>query len=146
MKLSTWDPFREMEAVLDRYRAPTKAATTSQTENITRADWYPTVDVSETKGAFHIHAELPGVKKEDVKVTVHDGVLQLSGHRDSRHESSEKKLHRIERSYGSFSRSFALPDNVQSTEVEANFQDGVLEIDLPKSQAEKNKQVEVKIS
>ena len=143
MKLTKWDPFREMEAVLDRYRAP---ANTSKTENITQADWYPTVDVSETDGAYHIHAELPGVKKADIKVTVHDGVLQLSGHRESHHESDDKKVHRIERSYGSFSRSFSLPDNVQDSEVEANFQDGVLEVDIPKSQQEKPKQVDVKIS
>lgn len=145
MKLSKWDPFREMEAVLDRYRA-SPAIGNHSTENIARADWYPTVDVSETDGAYHVHAELPGVKKEDISVTVNDGVLKLSGHRESRHESDEKKIHRIERSYGSFSRSFSLPENVLASEVEANFQDGVIEVDIPKSRQEAPKQVNVKVS
>jgi len=143
MKLSKWDPFREMEAVLDRYRP---GRSLSQSEEITRADWYPTVDVSETDGAYHIHAELPGVKKEDIKVSVHEGVLNLTGHRESRHEESDKRMHRIERSYGSFSRSFSLPENVNAETVEANFQDGVLEIDIPKVDVPKPKQVEVKVS
>lgn len=145
MKLSTWDPFREMDAVLDRYRANPRAAV-EKTEGMTRSDWYPVVDVSETEGAFHIHAELPGVKKEDIKVSVHNGVLSLSGHRESRFEEKKNKLHRIERSYGSFSRSFTLPDNVTDEKVEANFQDGILEIDIPKQAEQKPKQVEVKIS
>ena len=143
MKLAKWDPFREMEAVLDRYRP---GRSLSQSEDIARADWYPTVDVSETEGAYHIHAELPGVKKEDIKVSVHDGVLMLSGHRESKHEENDKKVHRIERSYGSFSRSFSLPENVSAEQVEANFQDGVLEVDIPKVDVPKSKQVEVKVS
>ena len=145
MKLSTWDPFREMEAVLDRYRSNPERSI-ARAEGITRSDWYPSVDVSETQGAFHIHAELPGVKKENIKVSVHDGVLTLSGQRESKHEEQSKKVHRIERSYGSFSRSFSLPENVSNETVEANFQDGVLEIDIPKEEAKKPKQVDVKIS
>jgi len=143
MKLATWDPFREMEAVLDRYR-PGRAL--SKTEDMARADWYPSVDVSETDGAFHIHAELPGLKKDDIKVAVHDGVLTLSGQRESKHEETSGKVHRIERSYGSFSRSFALPDNVNAELVEANYQDGILEVDIPKAEIPKPKQIEVKVS
>lgn len=145
MKLSTWDPFREMEAVIDRYRSNPEQGV-MKAEGITRSDWYPSVDVSETAGAFHIHAELPGVKKENIKVSVHEGVLSLSGHRESKHEDTNKKVHRVERSYGSFSRSFALPDNVNSEKVDANFQDGVLEIDIPKQELKKPKQVDVKVS
>jgi HSP20 family protein len=143
MKLAKWDPFREMEAVLDRYRP---GRSLGQSEEMARSDWYPTVDVSETDGAYHIHAELPGVKKEDIKVSVHEGVLSLTGQRESKHEENNKKVHRVERSYGSFSRSFALPENVSAEQVEANFQDGVLEIDIPKAEVPKPKQVEVKIS
>lgn len=141
--MTTWDPFKEMEAVLDRYR-PRRAL--AKHEEIATADWYPSVDVAETERAFHIHAELPGVKKEDIKVNVNDGVLTLSGHRESKSEDKTKKYHRIERSYGSFSRSFALPDDVIPDKVEASFQDGVLEVDLPKSKEEKPKQVDVKIN
>jgi len=141
--MTTWDPFREMEAVLDRYR-PSRAI--SKHEEMATADWYPSVDVSETERAFHIHAELPGVKKEDIKVNVHDGVLTLSGRHEAKKEEKDKKFHRIERSYGSFSRSFSLPENVEADNVEAAFQDGVLEIDLFKSEKQKPKQVEVKVS
>lgn len=141
--MTTWDPFKEMEAVLDRYRP---RRTLAKHEEIATADWYPSVDVAETERAFHIHAELPGVKKEDIKVNVNDGVLTLSGHRQSKSEDNTKKYHRIERSYGSFSRSFALPDDVMPEKVEASFQDGVLEVDLPKSKDEKPKQVDVKIN
>ena len=141
--MTTWDPFKDMEAVLDRYR-PTRSL--AKHEEIATADWYPSVDVAETERAFHIHAELPGVKKEDIKVNVNDGVLTLSGHRKAKLEEKGKKFHRVERSYGSFSRSFALPDNVKPDSVQANFQDGVLEVDLPKSIDEKPKQVDVKIN
>ncbi|EAT13949.1 Hsp20/alpha crystallin family protein [Bermanella marisrubri] len=142
MKLTTWDPFREMEAVLDRYRP---ARGVASNEEITRSDWYPSVDVSETDAAFHIHAELPGVKKDDIKVTVHDGILTLSGQRENVHEQKDKKVHRVERSFGSFRRSFTLPDNVQGEDVQANFQDGVLEVDIPKVEKQKPKQVEVQV-
>jgi len=141
--MTTWDPFKEMEAVLDRYRP---RRTLAKHEEIATADWYPSVDVAETERAFHIHAELPGVKKEDIKVNVNDGVLTLSGHRKSKSEDKKKKYHRIERSYGFLSRSIALPDDVMPEKVEASFQDGVLEVDLPKSKDEKPKQVDVKIN
>lgn len=141
--MTTWDPFREMEAVLDRYR-PNR--TPAKHEEMATADWYPSVDVSETERAFHIHAELPGIKKEDIKVNVHDGVLTLSGKREAKKEEQGKKYHRIERSYGSFSRSFSLPENVEADNVEATFQDGVLEVDLIKSEKEKPKKIEIKVT
>jgi len=142
--MNVWDPFRDMEAVLDRYR-PNQNRTINKHEDMASADWYPSVDVAESESAFHIHAELPGVKKDDIKIHVHEGLLTLSGQRESKKEETGKKFHRIERSYGSFSRSFRLPDNVEAENVEANFQDGVLEIDLHKSQKQAPKQIEVKV-
>ena len=111
MNLTNWDPFKEMEAVLDRYR-PTRGA--DQHQDMASVDWYPSVDVSESDRAFHIHAELPGVKKEDIKINVHEGVLTIKGNRESKLEETNKQLHRIERSYGAFSRSFSLPDKIRS--------------------------------
>jgi HSP20 family protein len=145
MKISKWDPFREMESILDRYRPHSEGKLTSS-EGMTQSDWYPCVDVSESPEAFHIHAELPGVKKVDIKVSVHDGVLTLSGERESNHENTDDKVHRVERSYGSFSRSFSLPGYVSCEVVDANFKDGVLDINIPKEEIKTPKQEEVAIN
>jgi len=143
-----WDPFRELEDMSERlnrmFNRPAGRSTGGK-ETITVADWIPTVDVAETDAEYLIKAELPEVKKEDVKVTVEDGVLTISGER--RHEAEEKgkKYHRVERSYGSFVRSFALPDHVDDAKVKAEYKDGVLQLHLPKSEKAKPKAIDVKI-
>jgi HSP20 family protein len=109
------------------------------------ADWVPSVDVSETDGEYQIKAEIPDVKKEDVKVTVEDGVLTIQGERKQEKEEKGKKYHRVECSYGSFVRSFTLPDLVDEGKVKAEFKDGVLNLKLPKSEKAKPKSIEVKI-
>jgi HSP20 family protein len=109
------------------------------------ADWVPSVDVSETDGEYQIKAEIPDVKKEDVKVTVEDGVLTIQGERKQEKEVTGKKYHRVERSYGSFVRSFTLPDLVDEEKVKAEFKDGVLNLQLPKSEKAKPKAIEVKV-
>ncbi|OGW64469.1 MAG: heat-shock protein Hsp20 [Nitrospirae bacterium RIFCSPLOWO2_02_FULL_62_14] len=121
------------------------ARSTDGKEAITVADWIPTVDIAETDAEYQIKAELPEVKKEDVKVTVEDGELTISGER--RHETEEKgkKYHRVERSYGSFVRSFTLPDHVDDAKVKAEYKDGVLHLHLPKSEKAKPKAIDVKI-
>lgn len=146
--LMRWDPFRELEDVSERlnrvFNRPA-SRTTDGKEAITVADWIPTVDISETEAEYQIKAELPEVKKEDVKVTVEDGVLTIQGER--RHEAEErgKKYHRVERSYGSFVRSFTLPDHVDDAKVKAEYKDGVLHLRLPKSEKAKPKAIEVKV-
>jgi HSP20 family protein len=112
---------------------------------MTVADWVPSVDVSETEGEYQIKAELPEVKKEDVKVTVEDGVLTIQGERKHEKEEKGKKYHRVERSYGSFVRSFTLPDLVDEEKVKAEFKDGVLNVQLPKSEKAKPKAIEVAV-
>ena len=113
---------------------------------MTAADWTPTVDISETEAEYAIKAELPEVKKEDVKVTVEDGVLTIQGERKQEKEEKGKKYHRIERSYGRFVRSFTLPDTVDEGKVRAEYADGVLNLHLPKSEKAKPKQIDVKIA
>lgn len=146
--LMRWDPFRELEDVSERlnrvFNRPA-TRTTDGKEAITVADWIPTVDISETEAEYQIKAELPEVKKEDVKVTVEDGVLTIQGER--RHEAEEKgkKFHRVERSYGSFVRSFTLPDHVDDAKVKAEYKDGVLHLHLPKSEKAKPKAIDVKV-
>jgi HSP20 family protein len=115
-------------------------------ETMTVADWTPTVDISESDGEYLIKAELPEVKKEDVKVTVEDGVLTLQGERRQEKEEKGKRYHRVERSYGSFVRSFTLPESVDETGVKAEYKDGVLSLHLPKSEKVKPKAIDVKVA
>jgi HSP20 family protein len=114
-------------------------------ETMVVADWVPAVDISETDGGYQIKAEIPDVKKEDVKVTLEDGVLTIQGERKQEKEENGKKYHRVERSYGSFVRIFTLPDLVDEGKVKAEFKDGVLNLQLPKSEKAKPKSIEVTV-
>jgi HSP20 family protein len=114
-------------------------------ETMIIADWVPSVDVSETDGEYQIKAEIPDVKKEDVKVTLEDGVLTIQGQRKQEKEDKGTKYHRVERAYGSFVRSFTLPDLVDEQKVKAEFKDGVLNLQLPKSEKAKPKAIEVTV-
>lgn len=143
-----WDPFRELEDVSDRLnRMLTRPAmrTSNNKETMIVADWTPSVDISETEGEYQIKAEIPDVKKEDVKVTLEDGVLTIQGQRKQETEEKGTKYHRIERSYGSFARTFSLPDVIEVDKVRAEFKDGVLHLHLPKSEKAKPKAIEVKV-
>jgi len=111
-------------------------------EGMLSADWIPSVDIIENDDSFVIKAELPEVKKEDVKVSIDKNILTFSGER--RTEQKDEKEHRIERSYGSFSRSFSLPDNIDDTKISAENKDGMLYLTIPKAEAkEKLKQIEI---
>jgi len=148
MTLVRWDPFRELEEVSDRLnRVFNRPAlpTTNGRETMVVADWVPSVDVSETEGEYQIKAEIPDVKKEDVKVTLEDGVLTIQGERKQEKEVKGKRYHRVERSYGRFVRSFTLPDVVDEEKVQAEFKDGILNLALPKSEKAKPKAIEVKV-
>jgi HSP20 family protein len=115
-------------------------------ETMIVADWAPSVDISETESEYQIKAEIPDVKKEDVKVTLEDGVLTIQGERKHEKEEKGKKYHRIERSYGSFVRTFSLPDVIDDDKVKAEFKDGVLNLHLPKSEKAKPKAIDVKVA
>jgi HSP20 family protein len=151
MSIVRWDPFRELEDVssrLNRLFGQGLLPRTSEQARDTMAavDWAPSVDIAETNEEFNVKAELPGLKKEDVKVTVDGGVLRIEGERKQEQEEKNKKFHRIERSYGSFLRTFTLPENVDDEKVRAEFKDGVLNVRLPKSEKAKPKAVEIKVS
>lgn len=149
MALVRWDPFRELEEVSDRLNrmfARPAARAANGKETMIVVDWTPSVDISETEGEYQIKAEIPDVKKEDVKVTVEDGVLTIQGERKYEKEEKGKKYHRIERSYGSFVRTFSLPDVIEEEKVKAEFKDGVLNLHLPKSEKAKPKAIEVKVA
>jgi HSP20 family protein len=113
---------------------------------MTVADWSPSVDISETTAEYVITAEIPEVKKEDVKVTLEHGVLTVQGMRREEVDEKGKIYHRVERSYGSFVRSFSLPDLVDDAQVQAVFKDGILTLHLPKSEKAKPKAIEVRVA
>lgn len=145
MALVKWDPWREIEDVFDRYSRRGGSPRSGNQEVIATGDWTPRVDISETDQEFIIKAEIPEVKKEDVKVTVDNGVLTLRGMRKQEKEENGKKFHRIERFYGSFTRSFTLPDNVDEENITAAFKDGMLNLQIRKTEEAKPKSIEVKV-
>ncbi|MBX3237091.1 MAG: Hsp20/alpha crystallin family protein [Nitrospiraceae bacterium] len=149
MAIVKWDPFRELEEMSDRLNRMFVRPAVNQSngkEIMTVADWTPLVDISETETEYAIKVELPEVKKEDVRVTVEDGVLTIQGERKQEKEEKGKKYHRIERAYGRFVRTFTLPDTVDEANVKAGYTDGVLRLHLPKSEKAKPKQIDVKVA
>jgi HSP20 family protein len=149
MNLIRWDPFRELEEMserLNRVIGRPAARRENGKETMTVADWVTTVDISENEREYLIKAELPEVKKEDVKITLEHGVLTIQGERQQEKEEKGKKYHRVERSYGTFVRSFTLPDSVDEEKVAAEFKDGMLHLRLPKTEKAKPKAIEVKVA
>lgn len=145
MPLIRWDPSREIDDIFERYTKAMGQPRAGSQEVIATGDWAPRVDIAETDKAFEIKAEIPDVNKEDVKVTVDNGVLTIRGERKQEKEEKGKKFHRVERYYGIFTRSFTLPDNVDETKVKASFKDGMLNLQIPKSEEAKPKAIEVKV-
>jgi len=148
MNVTRWDPFRELEEMSDRLNrvfGRSSGRTDTGRELMRVSDWTPTVDICETDREYLIKMELPEVRKEDVKVTVEDGVLTIQGERRQEREEKGKKFHRVERSYGTFMRGFTVPDGVDEGRVSAEFKDGMLILHLPKSEKAKPKAIEVKV-
>ena len=145
MTLVRWDPWREIEDMFDRYTRAVGQPRTGSQDVVATGDWAPRVDISETDKEFVIKAEIPEVKKEDVKITVDNGVMTIHGERKQEKEEKGKKFHRVERCYGSFTRSFTLPDNVDETKIKASFKDGMLNLQIQKTEGAKPKAIEIKV-
>lgn len=146
-QLTRWDPFRELE---DMHRHLTRifdrpSGRDDGREFISATEWAPSVDILEDDQNYVIKAELPEVRKEDVHVRVDNGVLTFTGERKFEKEEKNRKYHRTERSYGSFARSFALPDNIDPDKVVANYKDGMLTVSVAKSAKAKPKQIEIRV-
>jgi HSP20 family protein len=144
-----WSPFRELEDIqtrLNRFFNETTAPRPIGEDGIFFADWMPPVDVQELEKEYLIKAELPEVKREDVKVEMLDGVLTIEGERKQEKEEKGKRFHKVERSYGKFVRQFALPNEVEPTKIQAEFKDGMLNVHLPKTSVAKPKTIEVKVA
>lgn len=107
--------------------------------------WRPAIDVEEKDGNYLVRADLPGMKKSDIHVELKDGYLTLRGERKSEHEENKDNYHRIERTYGTFERSFRVPEGVTEKEIHAKYKDGVLELTIPAPKVEEPKTTEVKV-
>jgi HSP20 family protein len=145
-----WNPFRDEfslpEILLRDWEFPF-GRVARRPEEVARgraAALSPAVDLSEDEKSYLVSAELPGVRKEDVTVELHEDVLTIRGEKRSEREEKKDRSHWIERSYGSFSRSFTLPANVVAEELKANFKDGVLSVEIPKKETAKARQIAIK--
>jgi HSP20 family protein len=146
--LITWNQLREMEEQnrLNRFVAgfPNRVGS-GEIHSLKVADWSPEIDISQDDHEYLLKADLPEMKKDDVRVTVEDGILCVSGERKGEKEDQKRKFHRIERSLGNFRRSFTLPEDADSKKVTAEFRDGVLKVHLPTAPIPKSKAIEVKV-
>jgi HSP20 family protein len=146
----TWNPLREMDEAQNRLPRfflggfPNRIGS-GEIHSLAVADWSPEVDISEDDRGYLLKADLPEMKKDDVRVTVEDGILSVSGERKTEKEDHKKKFHRIERCYGTFRRSFTLPEDADSTKVTAEFRDGVLKVHLPTTPVARSKAIQVKL-
>lgn len=113
-------------------------------ENLSTRTWVPAVDIRETPEALIVYAEVPGLSKEDINITLENNVLTLSGERRFEKDTKEQDWHRVERSYGTFSRSFSLPAQLDPDKVDASFKDGVLSIRIPKAEMARPRKIVVK--
>src|SRR5213595_3288465 len=150
-KVIAWNPLREIDEAQNRLNRfflggfPNRMGS-GETHSLTVADWSPEVDISQDDQEYLLKADLPEMKKDEVKVTVEHGILCVSGQRKSVKEDQKRKFHRIERSFGNFRRSFTLPEDADSTKVTADFRDGVLKVHLPTTAIARSKAIEVKVA
>jgi HSP20 family protein len=148
MAIVRWEPLKDlMTAQTDFGRLLREAfgPFSGETELSTRA-WAPAVDIYETDNDIVLKAELPGVEPKDVEVRVEDNTLYLKGERKFEKEVKEQNYHRVERSYGTFARSFSLPNSINAEKVKAEFKDGLLTITMPKREEAKPKTVKIDVA
>jgi HSP20 family protein len=147
MTLIRWEPFRDLDDIFTRYnplfgRLAARAGSTGEEATA----WAPAANISETETEYLIKAELPEVSKEDVKVTVDENVITISGERRKEAEHQDEKVHRVESFYGSFSRSFRLPEDADIGSIQAESRNGMLKVRVPKTPAPKPRTVEVQVN
>jgi HSP20 family protein len=147
-----WDPFQDLRSAQDEMTqmSPMLAhalglhARQQGNDRAMTTAWAPALDISERKDAYLVTVELPGVEPDDFQITMEDGLLTIQGERQFTQESSEQQFHRVERRYGAFRRAITLPAQVQADQIEASFDNGVLEIVVPKAEEAKPKRIQVR--
>lgn len=147
MNLIRWEPFKETD---DFFRTLSPALFNRFSRQFSDRDqseyqWSPMADISETDKEYLVKAELPGVKREDVKVTLEDGILCIEGERKFEKSDKSEKSHRVERFYGKFRRGFGLPEHVDANGIRAESKDGVLQVHVPKSAIQKPSSIQIKV-
>lgn len=146
MSLIRWEPFGGIDEVFARMPGLLgRWPRTFEGNDKTLFDWSPSVDISETDTEYLIRADLPAVKKEDVHITVDDGMLTISGERRQKTEETKEKSHRVETLYGRFSRSFSLPETADVANIRAESKDGVITIHVAKAKIEAKKPTQIKV-
>lgn len=148
MSILRWDPFHSLLATqkeFDRLFCAAFSPAFSDSELASRS-WAPPVDIYETDSSVVLNVELPGVKPDDVEIRVEDNTLHLKGERKFEKEVKEENYHRVERSYGAFSRSFALPSSIDADKVSAGYKDGLLTLTMPKREEAKPKTIKINVS
>ena len=144
MSIVRWRPFNDLVGIQDEINRAFEDFWRQSSRGLTaRGAWWPAVDVVETEGEFKVIAELPGMKKEDVKISLTDNVLTLRGEKKMEKEENNDNWHQVERSYGAFERSFHLTCPVDASKVKARFDNGVLTVVLPKSEEAKPREIEI---
>jgi HSP20 family protein len=146
--LARWDPFQDLLAIQDEMnqlfgQVMGQGGRAKAGEAGTRA-WAPALDIAERNDAYVVTVEVPGIKPEELNITLENGVLTISGERRFEAETKEQQFHRIERRYGAFRRSVTLPDRVKADAVEASFEDGLLQVVVPKAEEAKPKRIEIR--
>jgi len=144
-ELSNWSPFDRLNTLRDEMGRLFDFSFPSRDTGLF-GGWSPALDVYDDKDNFVVKVELPGMKKEDISLSLHDGMLTISGERTHERKNDSGETFRSERYFGKFQRSVALPALVDSTKVKASYKDGILTVDLPKSEEAKPKQIEVSVS
>ena len=149
--LINWNPFREFHHVTNQlsdlvYNGGRSTTNKNESTGNFTADWIPAVNITESESGYRIDAEVPGVKREDVKVTVEHGKLTIQGDRKFESGAENDTLHRLEHSEGTFLRNFRIPEDADSDSIKAEFKNGILSVLIPKSESSKLKEIEVKIS
>ena len=141
MSIVAWDPFRDIDQLFNRYSRGAEVNTGKSDV----AEWTPLVDIYEADGKFLVRAELAGVDKDDVSVSIDENLLTIKGKKQFVEAKEGEKWKRVETQYGEFSRSFTLPDNIDADKVSAAYKDGVLELSVPKIEPAKPKLIDVKV-
>lgn len=143
-----WDPWRDLATIQEKMNQLFEESIPrgrGRDEGLSPAMWAPSVDIYETDDAVVVKAEVPGIEKDQVGIEVKDGILTLRGERKFEREVKEENYHRMERSYGTFVRSFSVPASVNPEKITAKLKDGVLEVQLPKEERAKPKQIKVEV-
>ncbi len=144
-----WNPFQGIDELNRRWHQVffgDCALDAGATPEVRLRDWSPLVDITENDAEYLLKVELPEVAREDISVRVEDGVLLISGERKAETVKNEKKLHRVERAYGKFVRSFQVPENAEASKVTAQFKEGILRVALPKVAEAKSEAIEIAVA